>query len=275
MKNLKKLTIDENYFYLNIIKSKHRKRKHSLSILSQIVKNRYEEFEQLVKNSDLSRIKKENFTLLEKEALLHLYNQPTIQLNNLKKEIKRSQCEFYSTHCPYCGLYHSDTFDHYLYKEEFPEFAIYSQNLIPSCSRCNRKKNTKWIKDSIRQYIYFYADKIPTVQFLFCSIAVTSDFLITRFYVDTKNCSNTIEKIIVENHFANLDLIEMYEENCNSFLSERKNTIKKYFSGTLAELKEIMKSDLEEYILKFGLNNWQSVLLDELIKQDDILSTWI
>ncbi|AMV48515.1 hypothetical protein ATN79_48610 [Paraburkholderia caribensis] len=38
--------------------------------------------------------------------------------------------------CPMCGSKHRYTLDHLLPKEDYPEFAIYSANLVPAC-KCN------------------------------------------------------------------------------------------------------------------------------------------
>ncbi|KVD99251.1 hypothetical protein WI91_27300 [Burkholderia vietnamiensis] len=38
--------------------------------------------------------------------------------------------------CPMCGSMHRGTLDHLLPKEEFPEFAFFSLNLVPAC-KCN------------------------------------------------------------------------------------------------------------------------------------------
>ncbi|MCK1278656.1 hypothetical protein IVB46_25860 [Bradyrhizobium sp. 61] len=41
--------------------------------------------------------------------------------------------------CPMCGSMHSGTLDHYLPKEPFPVFAIFSKNLVPAC-KCNTRR---------------------------------------------------------------------------------------------------------------------------------------
>ena len=44
--------------------------------------------------------------------------------------------------CPYCGFGEPRDLDHYLPRGSFGELAIYSKNLIPSCSPCNNAKRT-------------------------------------------------------------------------------------------------------------------------------------
>lgn len=41
--------------------------------------------------------------------------------------------------CPMCGSMHSGTLDHYLPKNGFPIFSVFSKNLVPAC-KCNIKR---------------------------------------------------------------------------------------------------------------------------------------
>ncbi|CAN7448880.1 hypothetical protein LJR038_004881 [Acidovorax sp. LjRoot38] len=40
------------------------------------------------------------------------------------------------TACPYCGLQKNITTDHYLPKQHFPQYAVFSLNLVPACTDC-------------------------------------------------------------------------------------------------------------------------------------------
>lgn len=41
--------------------------------------------------------------------------------------------------CPMCGSMHSGTLDHYLPKNGYPIFSVFSKNLVPAC-KCNSKR---------------------------------------------------------------------------------------------------------------------------------------
>lgn len=47
-----------------------------------------------------------------------------------------------SRECSMCGSLHSGTLDHYLSKNTFPQFAVFSKNLVPAC-KCNSKRGEK------------------------------------------------------------------------------------------------------------------------------------
>lgn len=41
--------------------------------------------------------------------------------------------------CPMCGSMHSGTLDHYLPRNDYPIFSVFSRNLVPAC-KCNSKR---------------------------------------------------------------------------------------------------------------------------------------
>ncbi|NUT73737.1 hypothetical protein HNO86_01635 [Pseudomonas sp. C1C7] len=43
--------------------------------------------------------------------------------------------------CPFCGGDGARTIEHYLPKACYPEFSVFSLNLMPSCGGCNTKRN--------------------------------------------------------------------------------------------------------------------------------------
>ncbi|WP_426234417.1 HNH endonuclease [Pseudomonas sp. TWP3-2] len=45
--------------------------------------------------------------------------------------------------CPMCGNSAVGTVEHYLPKTPFPEFSVFSWNLVPSCNSCNQKRGSK------------------------------------------------------------------------------------------------------------------------------------
>ncbi|MFK0269672.1 hypothetical protein [Pseudomonas asiatica] len=47
------------------------------------------------------------------------------------------------TSCPMCGNLSVGTVEHYLPKNPFPEFSVFSFNLVPSCNACNRKRGSR------------------------------------------------------------------------------------------------------------------------------------
>ncbi|MEX0134975.1 hypothetical protein MRBLBA71_001514 [Bacillus nitratireducens] len=149
-----------------------------------------------------------DFKADEKDALLHCYNGNTKRVRALKESILKKQNIYYRTKCAYCGLNETKYMDHYLPKDDFPEFAIHSYNLVPCCSYCNEKKSTHFLDaNGFRKVYNPYFEKIEEQPILECRIECLETSLksnlIIRENTDNKVCSN---------HLATLGLIKRYEE---------------------------------------------------------------
>lgn len=48
--------------------------------------------------------------------------------------------------CPMCGSLHSGTLDHIFPQSDYPEFAVFSRNLVPAC-KCNSKRQNDLLGD--------------------------------------------------------------------------------------------------------------------------------
>lgn len=70
-----------------------------------------------------------------KPSLLSLYGSPPVGFEFISA-LRQSM----TGACPICGRDALGTLDHYLPKEDFCEFAVYSRNLVPACDRCNNKR---------------------------------------------------------------------------------------------------------------------------------------
>ncbi|QUG87675.1 hypothetical protein GR140_02525 [Pseudomonas putida] len=62
--------------------------------------------------------------------------------------------------CPMCGSLTLGTVEHYLPKTPFPEFSVFSWNLIPSCSSCNQKRGSKHVNGIGYQLLHPMFDKV-------------------------------------------------------------------------------------------------------------------
>jgi hypothetical protein len=70
----------------------------------------------------------------EKKILIDFYESPP---SALKKLIQERRNDHGLDCCPYCGYpYAPDTLDHFMPKDEWPEFAFLPNNLIPQCRGC-------------------------------------------------------------------------------------------------------------------------------------------
>jgi hypothetical protein len=76
--------------------------------------------------------------------------------------IKKIRDHYGAGSCPLCGSLGVGTVDHFLPKAVYPEFAIYSLNLIPACPYCNsdEKGSTYQGESAPARLIHPYFDKL-------------------------------------------------------------------------------------------------------------------
>jgi 5-methylcytosine-specific restriction endonuclease McrA len=75
--------------------------------------------------------------------------------------IKDIRHQKYLQCCPMCGSLGTGSVDHYLPKEEFPEFSVMAANLVPACFNCNSgvKGQTYRGAKAQERFIHPYFDK--------------------------------------------------------------------------------------------------------------------
>ncbi|MEB3438710.1 hypothetical protein U8291_16980 [Pseudomonas sp. A2] len=62
--------------------------------------------------------------------------------------------------CPMCGSSMVGTVEHYLPKMPFPEFSVFSWNLIPSCISCNQRRGSKHVNGVGYQLLHPMFDNV-------------------------------------------------------------------------------------------------------------------
>jgi len=247
-----------------------------------VVINRFREYDSNKEN--LENIKPLNYSDSKfspelPEKLKKLYNSRDELYKTFKDEIYKKPFEECEQLCPYCGTKIApDTLDHYMPKAIFPEFSIYSYNLIPVCSVCNRNKHEKWLDDSgSRLILNPYFDKIiDEQQFLKCSLKLGNNAIISiDYYIDDKVNIEDYYLTIIKNHFEKLDLNQRYVklsvDRFGRFVwGYIDDDEKEFVDVSISELKRDVKKSING-LRKYGKNYWEKVFLEELKESDEIL----
>ncbi len=162
MKNLRKPCCDPWSLFLEISRSStHKLRQSILTALTASIQTRYQEFDKL--DGDFTSIEKQAIDAQESNALKTCYSTESDPLKRFKQELKSLQAGF--EFCQYCGLNEPDTIDHYLPKNEFPEFSTHPQNLVPCCGRCNQIRGRKpWRDQDECSTLHLYFDVVDDTQ---------------------------------------------------------------------------------------------------------------
>lgn len=276
MKNLNPpIKIDHKKVLNEIIEAKRdAKIIKSLKSKQSDVNIRYDEYQGEFDSKTMVKIKDSAFTSGDKE-LISCYLSGGVKIAAIKQSIKDLQDKFGNEKCMYCQIKDPDSFDHFLPKDDYPEFCVLALNLIPCCTTCNKKKDRYWKEAGSTGIINFYLDSIPTQQILYVSITFKSkDFStpIINFKLNNKIGIAASTFKLFEKHYSRLDLISRYNEKSDSEISEFKRTLSSF--GSSNQIKN-MQSTLDysmQLKADYGNNYWKAVLFEELSKQTNFFT---
>lgn len=178
--------------------------------------------------------------------------------------------------CPYCLLSRPNTLDHYFDKSAYPEYSVFTPNLIPCCSECNSLKGASLFdNDQQRQFVHFYFDSVPSYQYLFIRFAVDSQ-PIPQISLDLQFQENEPFERQIRNHFARLNLLEKYHSAIVDRLpvTLREIKIAKASGNSLDEIREIVQHKHQAFTDFYKSNYWETCMYEGILNSEGFLETF-
>ncbi len=265
MRNLRE-PIQNKVWYDKFVNSKTEPLTHAaLSKLKPSVVNWYKAYCTEARNGSIDSYNLTSALPSDWQSLQDCYDNGSVVMK-LKEYIRGRQEKHLRRKCQYCMVGISDTFDHYLPQTPFPEFSILSNNLLPACDYCNRKKWAHWKNTGGERIIFnLYYDIIPTQQFLYCTIKIRNSIPIAEF--ECKNL-NSIPSTIYDHiirHFDQLEVITRIHSVCDSEIA----TIGIELSGlltthSLTTVSTFLLNQAADLKIKFGNNYCWAVLKEAM-----------
>lgn len=158
--------------------------------------------------------------------------------------------------CPYCGKpVTPSTIDHFLPKEDWPEFAIYPDNLVPQCIDCVPIKGQKYycVDDGIAMFIHpFYSPLLSNIGFVISARLNESEVAFDVSY-KFSNVSDA-EMSRVRLHIKTLRVTKRIKEYCEALLRRTIRKTKKSRASVAKIIECHLPETQEEYYLS---NNWE------------------
>lgn len=267
MRNLPVPKISNKYKLTKIIDSKNEPYKGRLNSVRAAVKKRYDEYE--THSDQLEKIDRSQISGVNADALIKCYTSKTVEISTLRDELLHPNIDDFDA-CPFCGIGEPTTLDHYLPKEEFPEFAVLAKNLIPICGVCNSNyKGTKWIKNNQRLFIHTYYDIFPDKYFFDVSVTVKN-----KLTIEFKPIHVTGEpyfSTLFNNHFQKLSLKKRYRIKAASEISRKKRSLERIFTqgGTHFDVARFLGDEAVELENEYSKNHWKPALYKALSNSVD------
>lgn len=270
MKNIKKLSISSKDVVWEIINSKRGQSHQALVDATVEINRRLDEYLALFTGGLLDSLPSTPRPLKAiKDDLLKCYSSSTIALESLLDDVRRKRT-FAAKQCPYCGITKPQTIDHYYPQDEYPEFCVLQENLIPCCGNCNSKKGDIIRESGRRLFVHIIVDKIPDVQFLKVNVSERDDSIGGRFIFSSRMDLSDPNNRRIKDHYDKLELIKRY----NDEISDEIDSI--ISSGKVFQLSS--NDPVDQYFLNqsnedkriFGNNYWRGVLMHKISKLPNI-----
>lgn len=138
--------------------------------------------------------------------------------------------------CPYCGQRKVRTLDHYLPKSRFSLLGVAPVNLVPSCSDCNKDKDTKATGKPDKQFIHPYFDRLPAGIWLHAEVLQTSPASF-RFRADAPSDWPSPLPQRIKFHFNKLNLAGLYTSHAGSRLSKIRGSLGRCHGRSVQHVK--------------------------------------
>ncbi len=163
MRSIPLLAVDATTVFDDIAAAKQQPRRARMNAARPQVLAAYQNYEDAV--PEVGALDEAPLTDLQKEALRHAFTVETQPMTTLRGDLLK---RIIVARCPFCGISESSTLDHYLPKEQYPEFAVFPKNLVPSCAVCNTRKRDRIIDEGtdVRMFLHPCFDTIPDIEFL-------------------------------------------------------------------------------------------------------------
>lgn len=196
-------------------------------------------------------------------ALVSCYGGPTVPLSQHKDNILaalKEQSDVNLLRCAYCMLSDPRTWDHYLPKESYPEYAVYHSNLLYICFGCNHRKSTH-VADGQLLYCHPYFSVDADTALLHCQVTVAAGKLAIEYY-----CAGTgalkVAGEVAQRHLERLGLVSRFAAEASSMVSGLISELRQYFPQGVpdAALDRVLRRRYEEAHKNLGINAWDSRL---------------
>jgi hypothetical protein len=202
------------------------------------------------------------------------YHSPPTALSFISRMRSKDQQHV----CPMCGSKHRHTLDHLLPKENYPEYAIFSANLVPAC-KCNTDRGQTVTGDTLGERILHpYFDEcmsrrliaarfedlghIPRISLRILLDPGHQDYTTVAFHVRT-----VVEKSAILERIK-----DCWVDLCR--LPRLKIRALERIPRSVARLREILESELEMVDEENrGKNSWDSAFVAGLLDAD--VTTWL
>lgn len=219
---------------------------------------------------EVGELDKALLTDQQKDAMRHAYSVETEPMTTLRGDLLK---RISVARCPFCGISESSTLDHYLPKEQYPEFSIFPKNLVPSCAVCNTRKRDRILDagTNVRMFLHPCYDPIPDAAFLSVRVRMEANALILSFRLNRPAMMALQTFQHLTSHFKELDLADRYRRMSLEHLGGQYPALRRAYgpSEDANRVAEKLVEGAEDFEEVSGPNYWLAKLYRALADNND------
>lgn len=268
MRSIPLLAVDATDVFDEIAAAKRQPRRGRMGAARAEVLTAYQGYEDAA--PEVGELDEAPLTDPQKEAMRHAFTVETQPMTALRGDLLK---RISVARCPFCGISESSTLDHYLPKEQYPEFSIFPKNLVPSCAVCNTRKRDRILDEgtNVRMFLHPCYDVIPDTAFLEVHTRMEADALVLSYRL-TRPAGMALQTFQhLRSHFNELNLADRYRRMGLEHLGGQYPALRRAYgpgedAGRVAEKLIEAAEDCEEMS---GPNYWIAKLYRSLAGNED------
>jgi hypothetical protein len=268
MRSIPLLAVDATNVFDKIAAAKHPPRRRRMRAARAEVLAAYRGYEDAA--PEVGGLDEAPLTDLQKDALRHAFTVETEPMTALRGDLLK---RISVARCPFCGISESSTLDHYLPKEQYPEFSVFPKNLVPSCAVCNTRKRDRILDEgtNVRMFLHPCYDLVPDMAFLSVRARMEADALILSYRL-TRPAGMALRTFQhLRSHFNELDLADRYRRMGLEHLGSQYPALRRAYGpgGNAQRVAEKLIEGAEDFEETSGLNYWLAKLYRALAGNND------
>jgi hypothetical protein len=268
MKYLESFKVDDTESWLDLALGCSKLNVTDLIAIEDPLKSEFENYDEIIANytgepsvSDFN---------VHKELLVNYYESAPASLNRL---ILSRRNEHGLLDCPFCGNpKEPDTLDHFIPKDDWPEFSINPNNLVPQCRGCAPTKGSSYYCEVNESTLFLhpiYSDLLSKFRFkIIVNFTPATEKVIFNLRLRKPESLSQPEIQKVIRHFQSLKLNERIQ-----IYSHRE--IKKWKSMLISRrfnIEDALIQRINERAVEDRYKDWKTALYSGIIDNRDFMT---
>lgn len=268
MKYLNSMKIDKTESWLDLATNSRKKNVAALQNIEGELRIKFGDYDEIIEHFDIEPDESELAD--HKELLVEYYEQAPAALNRMFVSRRNDHGLLV---CPFCGNpIAPDTLDHFMPKDDWPEFSINPNNLVPQCRDCAPTKSSKYFCGDSETAIFLhpmYSDLLSKFKFKidvsFDEVSEAVSFSLRLLRPDTVNERETAK---VKKHLRSLNLNQRIQIYCRREFKKWK----KMLAVRSFPIEEALNQRIKERAETERSRDWKTALYKGMLDNQDLMA---